>query len=446
MNENELRVKPNFLGIVPFLIFIVVYVGVGVSLEIQGVKMAFYQMPPIIAMFLAIVVAFILFKGTFIDKMNEFTKGCGQPDIIFIILILMISGSFSAVCKEIGSVDAIASIGLKYIPFNLLIAGIFLICLVLSTATGSFLGSIVAVAPIAFEIANHSNIPLPMVAGAVLGGGAFGDSISFISDTTIIASRVQGVSIKDVFRKGISFTIPAAIFTTITFAILGSFISNSDSGKTFTENINYFKIIPYIFVISFAVLGLDVFITLFLGILIAGSIGVFYGDLTLFTMAQKINEGILELGEIVVLIIFTGGISYMIINHGGFAWVLTKLRHLAKCKRSAEFTITFLIMLTTGFLANTGLAILVNGTITKSISKANSICPKRCAALLAVTSCGVTGIVPHGMHMISVISLSRGAISPLNIMPFLFYQMFLAFIVILTIIFSYDRKELLDSF
>ncbi|UPA18104.1 Na+/H+ antiporter NhaC family protein [Borrelia puertoricensis] len=443
MNKGS-HIQPNFLGLIPFLVFIVVYVGTGVALEFQGVEMAFYQMPPIIAMLLAVVTAFLLFKGSFIDKMNDFIEGCSQTDIIFISFIFMISGAFSAVCKEIGSIETVATIGLKYIPANLLIAGIFLICLFLSTATGSFLGTVVAITPIGFEIANKSGIPLPMVAGAVLGGGAFGDSMSLISDTTIIASRTQGVKIIDVFRNGAFFTFPASILSTVAFAVLGSYIGGIGVNVELGE-ISYLKVIPYLFVIIFAFLGVDVFLVLFFGILIAGGIGIFNGDLTLLLMFKNINAGLLDLSEMLILVIFTGGISYMTIRHGGFEWILTKLKYFAKCRRSAEFTITFLIIMVTGFLSNSGLAILVNGTVTKGISEANSVCPKRCAALLSISSCALIGALPYGMHMISLINIAKGTISPLDIMPFLFYQVFLGVIIIVSIAFFGLKNQFLNS-
>ncbi|AWG42993.1 sodium:proton antiporter [Candidatus Borreliella tachyglossi] len=440
--SNSNYIKPSFLGLVPFLVFIVVYIGTGVALEIQGVELAFYQMSPIVSMLLAVVIAFLLFKGSFADKIDEFIAGCAQSDIIFISLIFMISGAFSAVCKEIGSVETVANIGLKYIPSNLLVAGIFLICLFLSTSTGSFMGTVVAITPIGLEIANKSGLPLAMVAGAVLGGGAFGDSMSLISDTAIIASRTQGVKIRDVFKKGASFTFPAAVLAAIAFAILGSSAGNIEVGVQLGE-VHYLKVAPYLFVVIFAFLGVDVFLVLFFGILIAGGIGIFDGDLTLLVMTQKINEGLLDLSDMLILVIFTGGVSYMTIRHGGFEWVLTKLKHLAKCKMSAEFTITFLIMMVTGFVANSGLAILVNGPITKDISEANSGCSKRCAALLSVSSCAFIGALPYSMHMISVIKLAEGVISPFDIIPFLFYQAFLVVIIILSIIILGLKERLL---
>ena len=443
MDDND-NLKPSFLGLVPFFVFIVLYLGTGIILEIKGVEMAFYQMPPLMAMLLAIITAFILFKDSFVDKLNEFIQGCAQNDIIFISFIFLISGVFSTVCKEIGCVETVANIGLKYIPSNLLVAGIFLICLFLSTATGSFLGTVVAITPIGFEIAAKSGIPFPMVAGAVLGGGAFGDSMSLISDTTIIASRTQGVRIIDLFKSGAFLTFPASILSVISFAILGSYMGDIGVNVELGE-INYFKVVPYLFVIIFAFLGIDVFLVLFFGILIAVCIGIFCGDITLLLMFQKINAGLLDLSEMLLIVIFTGGISYMTIRRGGFEWMLIKLKYLARCRRSAEFTITFLIILVTGFLSNSGLAILVNGTVTKGMSEANSVCPKRCAALLSISSCALIGALPYGMHMISVMNISKGTISPIEIMPFLFYQIFLGIIIILSIAFFGLKNQFLSS-
>ncbi|UER67790.1 Na+/H+ antiporter NhaC family protein [Borrelia sp. BU AG58] len=442
MDTNKC-VTPNFLGLVPFLVFIAVYIGTGIVLEVQGVKMAFYQMPPIVAMLLGAVSAFLLFKGSFTDKINEFIRGCAQFDIAFIYLIFMISGAFSSVCREIGSVETVANIGLKYIPSNLLVAGIFLICLFLSTSTGSFMGTVVAITPIGLEIANKSGIPLAMVAGAVLGGGAFGDSMSLISDTTIIASRTQGVKIRDVFKGGACFAIPAAALATVAFAVVGSSVESINFGEL--DEISYLKVFPYLFVIIFAFLGVDVFLVLFIGILIAGGIGILYGELTLLSVSKSINGGLLGLSDMIILVVFTGGVSYMTIRHGGFEWVLNKMKRFARCKRSAEFTITFLIVIVTGFLANSGLAILVNGTVTRGISENNSVCPKRCAALLSVSSCALIGVLPYGMHMISVINLAKGTISPIEIISFLFYQAFLGIIIILSIV-GISLKNYIFSF
>ncbi len=285
--ERETNIVPNFWGLMPFFLFVGIYIGTGLVLYFNGVERAFYQMPPIFAMFIAIVLTFIFFRGSFLAKMNKFIEGCAQQDVIFISLIFMLSGAFSAVCKEIGSVEAVVNIGLKYVPLNLLVCGIFLITLFLSFSTGSFMGTIVAVAPIALELADKVNISLPLVAGAILSAGAFGDNMSLISDTPIISSHTQKVNIVDVFKNGAFYTFPAAILASIVFAFLGSYYTKTASFIIEPSDINFFKIVPYVFVMAVAISGFNVFLALFLGIFVAGIIGIYYSDVTFCCWLKK---------------------------------------------------------------------------------------------------------------------------------------------------------------
>lgn len=442
--ERETNVVPNFWGLMPFFLFIGIYIGTGLVLYFNGVERAFYQMPPVVAMFIAIVLTFIIFRGSFLAKMNKFIEGCAQQDVIFISLIFMLSGAFSAVCKEIGSVDAVVNIGLKYVPLNLIVCGIFLITLFLSFSTGSFMGTIVAVAPIALELADKVNIPLPLIAGAILSAGAFGDNMSLISDTPIISSHTQKVNIVDVFKNGAFYTFPAAILASIAFAFLGSYYCKVDSFIIEPGEINFFKIIPYIFVMVFAISGFDVFLALFLGIVVAGIIGIYYSDITFLLLAKKINEGFLGLGEMFILVISTGGISYMTIKYGGFDWLLLKLQKMSKSKRTSEFVIVVLVGILTMFLANNGLAILMSGSVVRSITKENNLNSKRIAALLCMSSCFFLSILPHSMHVIALVDFTKGKLSPFDIFPFLIYQGFLILLIALSII-GLDIKLIFKS-
>ncbi|AJA90429.1 sodium:proton antiporter [Borreliella chilensis] len=432
--ERENNIVPNFWGLTPFFLFIGIYVGTGLVLYFNGVEMAFYQMPPIVAMFIAIVLTFIFFRGSFLAKMNKFIEGCAQQDVIFISLIFMLSGAFSTVCKEIGSVEAVVDIGLKYVPLNLLVCGIFLTTLFLSFSTGSFMGTVIAVAPIALRLADKVNISLPLVAGAILSGGAFGDNMSLISDTPIISSRTQKVKVVDVFKNGAFYTFPAAILASIVFAILGSYYCKADNFIIEPSEINYFKIVPYIFVMVVAISGFDVFLALFLGIVVAGIIGMYYSDVTFLLLAKKINEGFLGLGEMFILVVFTGGISYMAIKYGGFDWLLLKLQKMSKSKRTSEFVIVVLVGILTTFLANNGLAILMSGSVIRSITKENDLNPKRIGALICMSSCLFLSILPHSMHVIALIDFTKGKLSPFDIFPFLIYQGFLVLLIALSII------------
>ncbi|WKC78173.1 Na+/H+ antiporter NhaC family protein [Borreliella turdi] len=443
--ERKPDIVPNFWGLTPFFIFIGVYIGTGLVLYFNDVERAFYQMPPIFAMFIAIVLTFIVFKGSFLSKMNKFIEGCAQQDVIFISLIFMLSGAFSAVCKEIGSVEAVVNIGLKYVPLNLLVCGIFLITLFLSFSTGSFMGTVVAVAPIALELADKVNISLPLVAGAILSAGAFGDNMSLISDTPIIASNTQKVNIIDVFKNGAFYTFPAAILASIVFAFLGSSYGKTDGYIIEPGEINFFKIAPYIFVMVVAISGFDVFLALFLGIVVAGIIGIYYSDITFLLLAKKINEGFLGLGEMFILVVFTGGASYMAIKYGGFDWLLLKLQKMSKSKRTSEFVIVFLVGILTAFLANNGLAILMSGSVVRSIAKENNLNSRRIAALLCMSSCFFLSILPYSMHVIALIDFTKGKLSPFDIFPFLIYQGFLFLLIILSII-GLDIRLVFRSF
>ncbi|WPM06288.1 Na+/H+ antiporter NhaC family protein [Borreliella sinica] len=432
--KRETDIVPNFWGLTPFFLFIGIYIGTGLVLYFNGVERAFYQMPPIFAMFIAIVLSFIFFRGSFLAKMNKFIEGCAQQDVIFISLIFMLSGAFSAVCKEIGSVEAVVNIGLKYVPLNLLVCGIFLITLFLSFSTGSFMGTVVAVAPIALELADKVNISLPLVAGAILSAGAFGDNMSLISDTPIISSHTQKVNVVDVFKNGAFYTFPAAILAGIVFAFLGSYYSKSNGYIIEAIDVNFFKIVPYIFVMVVAISGFNVFLALFLGIFVASAIGIYYSDITFLSLAKKINEGFLGLGEMFILVVFTGGISYMAIKYGGFDWLLLKLQKMSKSKRTSEFVIVFLVGILTVFLANNGLAILMSGSVVKSITKKNNLNSKRIAALLCMSSCFFLSILPHSMHVIALVDFTKGKLSPFDFFPFLIYQGFLLLLIALSII------------
>ncbi len=218
MENIEVRVQPNFFGLVPFFVFIIMYLGTGIYLGVLGVEMAFYQLPASVAMFFASIVCFLLFKGKFSDKIHMFIKGAAQYDIILMCLIFMLSGAFSSLCREIGCVETVANLGIKYINPNWIVSGIFFITCFLSFSAGTSVGSIVAIAPIAFNIAVKSNINPNLIAASVMCGAMFGDNLSLISDTTIVSSRTQGSSILDVFISSSFYAFPSAILNFFSFS------------------------------------------------------------------------------------------------------------------------------------------------------------------------------------------------------------------------------------
>ena len=216
--ENK---KSSFTGLIPLLIFVIIYLGTGIFLQSQGVEMAFYQLPSPVAIFVGIIVAFIMFKGTINEKFNSFLEGCGHQDIITMCIIYLLAGAFATVSKAMGGVDATVNFGLTYIPAHYIAAGLFIIASFISTATGTSVGSIVAITPIAVGLAEKSGVPMPLILAAVMGGSMFGDNLSVISDTTIAATKTQGVEMRDKFRVNLYIAAPAAIVTVILLLLFG---------------------------------------------------------------------------------------------------------------------------------------------------------------------------------------------------------------------------------
>ena len=261
MKHNE---KSSFIGLVPLLIFVFLYLGVGIFLQTQGVAMAFYQFPSPVAVFVGVVFAFILFKGSIKEKFDTFLEGCGHQDIITMCIIYLLAGAFAGVAKAMGGVDSTVNLALSYIPVQFLVPSIFVVAGFISTATGTSVGAIISIAPIAVGLAEKSGVSLPLMLAAVMGGAMFGDNLSIISDTTIAATRTQGVEMKDKFRVNLYIALPAAISTVVLLLIFGA-----PETITHIEVLNYslLKILPYIAVLVMAISGLNVFIVLTLSLI-----------------------------------------------------------------------------------------------------------------------------------------------------------------------------------
>ncbi|WPM05700.1 Na+/H+ antiporter NhaC family protein [Borreliella sinica] len=446
MENIEARVKPNFFGLVPFFVFIIIYLGTGIYLGTLGVEMAFYQLPASVAMFFASIVCFLIFKGKFSDKIHIFIKGASQYDIILMCLIFMLSGAFSSLCGEIGCVEAVANLGIKYINSNWLVSGIFFITCFLSFSAGTSVGSIVAIAPIAFNIAFKSNINPNLIAASVMCGAMFGDNLSLISDTTIVSSRTQGSNILDVFISSSFYAFPSAILTFFSFFFLSENLINTPSNFLDEGSIDLVKTVPYLIIIFFSLAGMNVFLVLFWGIFSVCFISVLYGNLYFLDIMKNINKGFLNMADLIFLSILTGGVSFTAIHSGGIKWLLVKLRSFIRGKSSAEFSIGALVSMVDIFLANNTIAILICGKVAKKIAFENNISLQRSASILDMFSCIFQGILPYGAQMIILVGFSNGLVSPISVLPFLVYFGFLLFFVILSILGIDIRKLFLYFF
>lgn len=436
-NQNN-KPRPSLAALLPFLVFVLVYMATGIVLNHLGVEMAFYQVPAPVCILPAIILAFVMFKGSVDDKFNDFVRGCGDENIIIMCLIYILAGAFATVSKESGGVDSVVNFALSVIPLQFITGGIFLIGCFISISTGTSVGTISTVGPIAVGLAQKGNLPLALVLGSLVGGAMFGDNLSVISDTTIAATRTQNVEMKDKFRANIRMALPAAIITFVILLVVGK----PEALPTFEDRpYNPVLIIPYLFVLISAVAGMNVFLVLTSGIILSGIIGMATGGLDLMTFAQNIFTGFSGMFEIFLLSMLTGGLSYMVSKNGGIEWLVQKIRSFARGQKSAEVSIALLTALTDAATANNTVAIIIDGPVAKEISNDFKIDPRRSAALLDTFSCVMQGIIPYGAQILIAAGLTKelgaGAVSPMEIIPFLWYQGILVIFAIASIFIRY---------
>lgn len=430
------KTKGNFTGLIPFLVFVGLYLGSGIILDSMGVELAFYQLPAPIAIFPGIVVAFLLFRGSIKEKFETFLEGCGHQDIITMCIIYLLAGGFAIVSKSMGGVDSTVNLGLTYVPSHYIAPGLFVIAGFISTATGTSVGSIVSLAPIAVGLAEKSGVSMSLVLAALMGGAMFGDNLSIISDTTIAATRTQGVDMKDKFKVNIKIAAPAAILTLILLIIFGR---PEIAPETEVYAFNIIKVLPYIFVLTLSLIGINVFVVLTAGIALSGAIGLFYGDFTWLGYAKEIYNGFTGMTEIFLLSLLTGGLASLVTKAGGVDWIMSAIERRIKGVKSAQIGMALLVTLTDMTVANNTVAIIINGPIAKTISDKYGVDPKKSASVLDIFSCIAQGAIPYGAQMLIMLSFAGGKVSPFDIIPLLWYQMILGVFTVIYIF--YNPKE-----
>ncbi len=436
---KEQKIKARKSALIPLIVFIAIYLGAGITLQIKGVDMAFYQFPSPVAIVIGIVVAFFLFKGTMEEKFSLFAKGCGDENVLTMCFIYLFAGAFARVASDMGGVDSVVNLGLSVIPPQYIPAGLFVMSAFIAVATGSSMGTISAIGVIAVAIAEKAGLNGALVIAAIVGGAMFGDNLSMISDTTIAATRTQGVEMSDKFKVNLSIAIPPAVLTFLLLIIFGK-----PEVVIPVESLDFqvVKMIPYIIVLVLAIIGFNVFITLGLGIVVAGAIGIFYGDLNILTWAQGVYNGFTSMTEIFLLSLFAGGLAYMVTQNGGLEWLIEKIKKLIRGERSAEVGIAAIASLADCAIANNTIAIIITGPIAKEICESYRVDPRKSASLLDIWACVFQGLIPYGAQILLAISLTSGTnlkVSPLDLIPLLWYQMLLAVFAIISIFIPYDR-------
>ena len=433
MDKNE-KIKPSGKALIPFAVFIFLYLGVGIILEFSGTEMAFYQLPAPVAIIVGVVVAFIIFKGSIEEKFSQFAKGCGNENILIMCFIYLFAGAFATVAKSMGGVDSTVNLGLSFIPAQYITAGLFVISAFISVATGTSMGTISTVAPIAIETAEKAGLNMTLIVAAIIGGAMFGDNLSVISDTTIAATRTQNCELKDKFKVNFYIALPAAVLTFVLLIVFGKPETIVPIQKL---DYNLVKVIPYILVLGLAISGFNVFLTLGVGTVVAGIVGMAYGDLTPLTFAQNIYAGFTGMNEIFLLSMFTGGLAHMVTQHGGLQWILEKIQSIVKSEKSAQIGISAIAAATDMAVANNTVAIIITGPIAKELSRKYKVDPRKSASLLDIWTCIFQGFIPYGAQILLAGSLTAGAVSPLELFPFLWYQQLLAVFTLISMFIPY---------
>ena len=436
--NRDLRKRGGGLALIPFLIFIIIYLGAGLLLQAQGKEMAFYQFPSVTAMFIAVLAAFCMGKESINEKFSVFARGAANENVLTMLMIYILAGAFSTVAKAMGGVDSTVNLGLSVIPVQLLTAGVFVISAFMGTATGTSMGTITTIVPIVVGVADRSGLSIPMLLGACVGGAMFGDNLSMISDTTIAATRTQGCELRDKFKVNFFIALPAAAITVVILLLVGRPETVAPMGDL---SFSIVKVLPYVAVLVLALIGVNVFLTLTIGIFSAGIIGMIGGELTVFTFAQAIWDGFTGMSEIFFLALFCGGLSEMIAHNGGITWLIEKLRGMMKGNKSAQVGVAALVSLADCATANNTVAIIVSGNVARDISREYKVDPRRTASLLDVFSCVFQGIIPYGAQLLTAATLTTLnydiVMSPVEIVPYMWYCWILAAFGILSIFVPY---------
>lgn len=434
--------KGNPWALLPILCFLVVFIGMGVWLN------DFYAMPAIVGFLIALGVAFCQNrKRSFSEKMEDVTHSMGDSNVMIMCLAFVMAGGFSGAVQAAGGVDSTVNFSLSILPPSVAVAGLFIIGCFISTAMGTSVGTIAALAPIAVGISDKTGIAGALCIGAVVSGAMFGDNLSMISDTTIAATRTQGCEMKDKFRENFKIVLPAAVISLVLFLILAS---GGDYTFTGDRSYNLFKILPYLVVLIGALLGMNVFVVLALGIVLSLVVGVATGAFAWTDMFRVVFEGpdgaggIKNMYDITVISIVVAGIIGLVKANGGIDFILNGIKKRVKTPKGAQLGIAALSSLVDISTANNTVAIVMAGPIAKDISNEFSISPKRTAAILDIFTSVWQGIIPYGAQILYACAGAAAVgmtLSPVELFPYLFYPILMGISAVVFILFFGNRKK-----
>ena len=428
--EPSARKMNGWLALSPLFVFLAVYLAGSI------IAHDFYKVPVAAAFIIASAYALIITRDVpkTDDKVAIFSEGAGNRNVLLMIWIFVLAGAFAATAKDIGAIDATVNATLHILPGNLLYAGLFLAACFISMAIGTSVGTIVALVPIASGIAAEAGISVPFMTAIIVGGAFFGDNLSFISDTTVAATKSQGCSMRDKFRVNLWIAAPAAILVTALYVVLGLSVQAAPSAAP----VQWLGLVPYLLVIGLALAGMNVITVLALGIGVNGIIGWCTGAYDFVGWMSSIGSGIGSMGELIIVSLLAGGMLELIRYNGGLQFIIDGLTRRIAGRRPAALSIAALVSLVNLCTANNTIAIITVGPLAKDITQRFGLDPRKTASILDTFSCLVQGIIPYGAQMLMASGLA--GVSAVAIISNLYYPFTLGIVALLSILLRFPRK------
>ena len=419
----------GFKALSPLLLFIILYL---ITSIVAG---DFYKVPITVAFLLSSIFGIaVTGKQPLKQRIEAYSRGAGTGDMMLMLWIFILAGAFASSATQMGSIDATVNLTLHVLPSSMLLPGLFLAACFISLSIGTSVGTIVALTPIATGIAHSTGADVPMMTAVVVGGSFFGDNLSFISDTTVVATSTQGCKMSDKFRVNSFIAVPAALIVLVIYILT----ANDVQAPTHIPNVEVVKVIPYIVVLLIAILGLNVTAVLTLGLLLTGIIGILDGSYNLYSWFGAMGSGILGMSELIIITMMAGGLLEIVRMNGGIDCIIRVLTRHIHGKRGAEASIGALVALVDVCTANNTVAIITVGKIAKQIGDRFGVDNRKCASLLDTFSCCMQGIIPYGAQMLMAAGLAK--LNPIEIVPFLYYPFVLFAVAIMCIVFRLPRR------
>jgi Na+/H+ antiporter NhaC len=423
--------KKGLLALSPIVVLLVVYLTMSLA---SG---DFYRISISVAFVAAAIYAVMILRGisrSLQERIGVFSEGASDKNIMYMIWIFVLAGIFAATAKSMGAVDATVHFTMRFVPIEFLPAGIFVAACFVSLSIGTSVGTIVALTPVVTGLSAQMGADTAQMVAIVVGGAFFGDNLSFISDTTIAATMTQGCKMKDKFRTNLLIVLPAALVALGLYLFLE--LSGGDSAEV-ASAAEWYKTIPYLLVLVCAIGGMNVLVVLVLGIISTLIIGLTSGSLSGVSFCEEAGRGVLSMGELIIITLLAGGLMNMVKQSGGFEFVTRAITRSISGKRGAEAAIAALTVLTDICTANNTIAIITVGPIARDLSERYGVSPRKSASLMDTASCFAQGVLPYGAQLLMASGLAH--ISPLEIIPHLYYPMAIGGMVVLSIIFQFPR-------